>query len=81
MTVWNNHNNKASEALHRVMAVSWYSLRPAIAHAIVLALEAEALSRKRSLELMQEIAPAYPPLVEMLAEAAPLPAINRTDGL
>jgi len=55
--------------LHRGRDLAWADLRPAYDHAIVLAKEAE-FEAERAQNLAQTgVAPAYPPLVRLLAEA------------
>lgn len=51
----------------RDLAGPW--LRPAFDHAIALAREAEWLADEASNKVQAGIAPAYPPLVALLAEA------------
>ena len=51
----------------REAAEAW--LRPAFNHAIALAREAEFQAARASNEVQAYISPAYPPLVEMLADA------------
>ena len=50
---------------------AWASLRPAFDHAIGLAHEAEYEAKRAANVAMTHVAPAYPPLVLRLAEAAP----------
>ncbi|MEE2061523.1 hypothetical protein [Rhodococcus artemisiae] len=57
--------------LHDLRTAVGESLRPAVDHAIALALEAEHLARRTSAEFATAVEPAFPPLVRLLADAAP----------
>ena len=56
--------------LERGRSLAWANLRPAFDHAIALAKEAEYVAERQANEYAQNVPPAYPPLVEMLASAA-----------
>jgi hypothetical protein len=51
--------------------MAWPALRPAFDHALALAREAEHLAGHTSIECQTSVRPAYPPLVLLLADAAP----------
>lgn len=53
--------------------IAWHQLRPAFTHAIALALEAEHQAERASNEVQAHIPPAYPPLVQLLADAVEVP--------
>lgn len=59
------------ERLHAARDVAWSSLQPAFDHAIALAREAEHLAGRTSIECQTAVRPDYPPLVLLLAAAAP----------
>ncbi len=57
--------------LYRTRGYVWQSMIPAIDHAIALAREADYEAERASNAVQAGIPPAYPPLVLMLADAAP----------
>ncbi len=57
--------------LHALRVTAWPELRPAIDHAIALALEAEYSAARSSDLAMTYVQPTYPPLVQMLADGLP----------
>ena len=62
-----------SEVMKRLLVVrglAWAGLIPAIDHAIAMAREAEYVADHASNMVQAGISPAYPPLVQLLAEAA-----------
>lgn len=56
----------------------WAGMLPAIDHALALAAEAEYVARNASNLAQYGIEPVYPPLVQLLADAAPP---DRADSL
>lgn len=46
-------------------------LKPVFQHAIALAREAEHRALATAIQIQQRVDPAYPPLVELLAQCAP----------
>ena len=57
------------ERLYRGREIAWAALTPAFDHAIALAKEAEYQAARASNEVGAGIPPAYPPLVELLADS------------
>lgn len=60
-----------TDNLERARAVAWFDLRPAFDHALVVAREAEHEADRAANAVMSHVDPAYPPLVILLAQAAP----------
>lgn len=50
---------------------AWDELKPAYDHAIALAKEADYQAIRVTMDAMTHCSPAYPPLVELLADSAP----------
>jgi len=61
------------DRLERARAVAWGKLKPVFDHAIALAKEAEYQAHRAEVDAQMSVRPAYPPLVELLAAAAPIP--------
>lgn len=55
--------------LERGRSLAWQRLSPTFDHAIALAREAEFIADQASNMAQCHVTPAYPPLVELLAEA------------
>lgn len=61
--------SRITEDLERGKALAWSSLRPAFDHAIACARECEYTAAQASNLAQTHVPPAYPPLVELLAQA------------
>jgi hypothetical protein len=64
-------SSEIMERLQRARGVAWDALRPAFDHAIVLAKEAEHQADWAANQVQTGVSPAYPPLVQMLAQSVP----------
>lgn len=58
----------------------WPGMVPVVDHAIALALEAEYAALRSSVDAMCGVEPVYPPLVQMLAAAAPTRGLSWQEG-